>query len=85
MLSLVFDAVDVDVFIVYYFVLFCRPGIQNNLLLLNAKPNSYSTLYIQRIQMWEDCRILTASEFKFELHHASSVNSDGGCCLLWLA
>ena len=37
-LSLVFDTVGVAVFIVYHFVLFCRPGTQNNCLFLNAKP-----------------------------------------------
>ena len=42
-LSLVFDAVRVAVFIVYHFVLFCRPDTLNNLLFLNAKPNSNST------------------------------------------
>jgi len=39
-LSLIFDAVGVAAFTVYYVVLFCRPGTQNNLLFLNAKPNS---------------------------------------------
>jgi len=43
MLSLVFDALRIDVFIVYHFVLFCRPDTLNNLLFLNAKPNSNST------------------------------------------
>ena len=42
-ISLVFDAVGVAVFIVYHFVLSCRPGTQNNLLFLNAKPNSNLT------------------------------------------
>ena len=43
MLSLVFDAVGVAVFIVYDSALFCTPGTGNNLPFLNAKPNSDST------------------------------------------
>jgi len=42
-LSLVFDAEGVAVFIVYHFVPLCRPGTQYDLLFLNTKPHSNST------------------------------------------
>ena len=45
MLNLIFDAVSgcVSVFVVYRFVLSCRPDTRNNLIFCNAKPNSNST------------------------------------------
>jgi len=43
MLSLVFDAVGVAVFVVYHFELFCRPDTRNNVTQVSAKPNLNST------------------------------------------
>jgi len=70
-LVLVFDAVRVAVFIVYHFVLFCKPGAQNNLLFLNDKQNSNFT---------KNC-LCTSDEFgcekivRFRQHSNSSSNS----------
>ena len=71
-----FSTVAVAVFIVYHFMLFCRPGTQNNLLFLNAQPNSMKNCRCtsDRFRCGKICQISTTFKFKFQLCHTPNVN-----------
>jgi len=47
----------VAVFIVHHFVLFSKPGTRNNFLMQNQiSVSTKNSLYIRRIQMWENIK-----------------------------